>query len=265
VLQALAEAGSQDERLSTYYTFHRTLIQVLNEAKARISATLELADGEALRARVAQGLPLVSFGQLPVEESSFAELVAAVAQLLVEYNPDLAQQTLPESTSERRALAQRRFEENQASNQSSDSQDQLSLTQMAVDQALKPYLEWAAEQVLPHLEQEDWKRDFCPVCGGAPDFAALEGEAGARHLLCSRCSSQWLYPRVKCPFCGTTDHARIFYYPSEDGVYRLYVCQECRHYLKTIDLREAPGRVLLPVERITTVAMDAAARSEGYK
>jgi FdhE protein len=263
-LQALAKAGSQDERLSTYYGLHRTLIQILNEAKARISAKLELADTEALQARVAQGLPLVSFDQLPVEESSFAELVSTVAQLLVDHNPDLAQQTLPESTAECHALARRRFEENQARNQSSGSQDQLTLTQMAVDQALKPYLEWAAEQVLPHVEQENWKQDHCPVCGGAPDFAALEGAAGARHLLCSRCNSQWLYPRVKCPFCGATDHAKIFYYPSEDGVYRLYVCQDCRRYLKTIDLREAPGEVLLPVERITSVAMDAAARSEGY-
>jgi FdhE protein len=264
-LQALAEAGSQDERLSTYYGFQRTLIRALNEAKAGVSATLELADKEALQARVAQGLPLVSFDQLPVEEVRFAELVSTVAQLLVEHDPDLTQQALPESTAECYALARGRFEENQARNQDSGSQDQLTLTQMAVDQALKPYLEWAAEQVLPYVEQEHWKRDYCPVCGGAPDFAALEGKAGARHLLCSRCSSQWLYPRVKCPFCGTIDHARILYYPSDDGIYRLYVCQECRRYLKTIDLREAQGEVLLPVERITTVAMDAAARSEGYK
>jgi FdhE protein len=102
------------------------------------------------------------------------------------------------------------------------------------------------------------------VCGGAPDLAALEAETGARHLLCSRCNSKWLYPRVKCPFCGTTDHAKLAYYPSEDGVYRLYVCRGCRRYLKTVDLREVQREVLLPVERITTVAMDAAARNEGY-
>jgi FdhE protein len=263
-LQALAEAESQDERLSAYYAFHRTLLQLLNQARAGISATLELADEEALRARVVQGLPLVSFDQLPVEERGFAELVSTVAQLLLDYDPDLTQQTLPESSAECYALALRRFEENQATNEGHRGQDQPSLTQMAVDLALKPYLEWAAEQVLHYVEQEHWKRGYCPVCGGAPDLAALEAETGARHLLCSRCSSKWLYPRVKCPFCTTTDHAKIFYYPSDDGVYRLYVCQECRRYLKTIDLREVEGEALLPVERITTVAMDAAARSEGY-
>ena len=31
--------------------------------------------------------------------------------------------------------------------------------------------------------------------------------------------------------CDTTDYAKIVYYPSEDGIYRLYVCQECRQHL----------------------------------
>jgi FdhE protein len=263
-LQALAEAGSQDERLSTYYAFHRALLQVLNQARVEISATLELADEEGLRARIAQGLPLVSFDQLPVEERSFARLVSTIAQLLLNHDPDLTEHELPEYSAEWYALARRRFEENQVTQEGYIGQDQPSLAQMAVDLALKPYLEWAAERVLHHVEQEHWKRGYCPVCGGAPDFAALETETGARHLLCSRCSSKWLFPRVKCPFCGTTDHTKLFYYPSEDGVYRLYVCMECRRYLKTIDLREVQREVLLPAERITTVAMDAAARSEGY-
>jgi FdhE protein len=199
-----------------------------------------------------------------VEERGFAELVSTVAQLLLDYDPDLTQQTLPESSAECYALALRRFEENQATNEGYRGPDQPSLTQVAIDLALKAYLEWAAEQVQHYVEQEHWKRGYCPVCGGAPDFASLEAESGARHLLCSRCSSKWLYPRVKCPFCTTTDHTKLFYYPSEDGVYRLYVCQACRRYLKTIDLRQVQREVLLPVERITTVAMDAAARSEGY-
>jgi formate dehydrogenase maturation protein FdhE len=263
-LQALAEAESQDERLSTYYAFHRTLLQVLSRAKAGISATLELAYEEALQARVDQGQPLVAFGQLPVEEHGFSSLVSTVAKLLIDYDSDLAQQTVFGTPAECVALAQRRFEENQLMNRQSGEQGEPSLTEAAVDLALRPYLEWAAEQVVPYVEQGLWRRGYCPVCGGAPDFAALDAETGARHLLCSRCNSQWLYHRLGCPFCGTTEYAKLFYYPDEDGVYRLYVCQGCRRYLKTIDLREVQGEVLLPVERITTVAMDAAARSEGY-
>jgi formate dehydrogenase maturation protein FdhE len=69
---------------------------------------------------------------------------------------------------------------------------------------------------------------------------------------------------MRCPFCGTADHTKLSYYPGENGVYRLYVCGECSRYLKTVDLREVGREVLLPVERITTIAMDAAARKAGY-
>ena len=83
-------------------------------------------------------------------------------------------------------------------------------------------------------------------------------------MLCSRCSSQWPYRRVGCPFCGTDDHTKLSYYLSEDEVYRLYVCQACRRYLKVLDQRKVGRQVLLPVERVRTVGMDVAAQQEGY-
>ena len=117
---------------------------------------------------------------------------------------------------------------------------------------------------MPHEDQTHWTQIYCPVCGGAPDLASRGEESGARHLLCSRCNGQWLYRRMSCPFCGATDHTKLSYYPSEDEVYRLYVCQECRRYLKTVDLRKATRAISLPVERVATIAMDAGAQKEGY-
>ena len=55
------------------------------------------------------------------------------------------------------------------------------------------------------------------------------------------------------------------YYLDEEKVYRLYVCEECRCYLKAIDLRQVGRPVLFPVERLTTLNMDLAARQEGYQ
>jgi len=273
ILRALDDAGTKNPDLSAYYEFHRTLLQILNQTGAEISGALELvlsiaevmADEEALQARLLQGLPLLSFAQLPVKAERFAKLVSTVAQLLMGYAPDLAGHTVPGSPAECLALAQQRFEEGQATGEQSEEQSEATLTQMSVDLALKPYLEWAAEQVLPYVDQQRWRRSYCPICGGAPDFATLDAEVGTRYLLCSRCNSQWLYRRLGCPFCETTDHTKLVYYSSEDGVYRLYVCQECQRYLKTIDLRQVGRAVLLPVERVTTVAMDVAARQEGYR
>lgn len=275
ILKGLDKAALEDPVLSAYYELHRTLLHTLAEARTGMSATLEMVDGEALQARLLQGLPLLSFGQVPLEAERFAELVSTVAGVLRESNPDLGGETVPDSPAECLTLARQRFAAGQAGAEQAgegqarpgrgEEQSGASLAEVVVDLALKPYLQWAAEQVLPHIDQERWKRGYCPVCGGAPDFACLEENAGARHLVCSRCSSQWLYHRLECPFCGTDDHTKLFYYTSEDEAYRLYVCQACRRYLKVVDLRRVGRQVLLPVERITTVAMDVAARQEGYR
>jgi FdhE protein len=265
ILQALEEAEAKAPDLSAYYEYHRALFQLLDQAQGEISGVLEMVDEEALQARLLQGLPLLSFDQLPVEADRFAGLVSDVAQVLSTYDETLAGQAVPDSPTECLALARRRFAEGQADGEQDSAQDEATLAQMAVDLALRPYLAWAAEQVLPHVNQGLWKRGCCPVCGGAPDFAILDAETGARHLLCSRCDSQWRYRRLGCPFCDVADYARFVYYPGEGGVYRLYVCRECQRYLKTIDLRETARTVLLPVERVTTVAMDVAARQEGYR
>ncbi len=262
--QALAEAAQREPDLAPYYDLHRALLELEERAGEEITATLEMADEEALRARVSQGLPLLSFAQLPLEANRFAALATAIAQTLTDYEVETEDQTLPADTAAWASLAQQRFEAGQTIGEPREKPGEVALAQMAADVALKPYLAWAAEQVMPHVDQERWKRGHCPVCGGAPDLATLEEESGARHLVCSRCNSEWLYGRLGCPFCSDSDHTKIAYYPSEDRVYRLYVCHECQRYLKTIDLREAGREVLLPVERITTVAMDAAAQQEGY-
>ena len=309
ISEALAEAAQREPDLAPYYEFHRTLLELQEKAQEEIAATLELADQQTLQARLLQGLPQISFVQLPIETERFADLAMAIAQALKDYYapestfpPATAGGTggrLPAQAAEWVSLAQKQFEENQVCPEHSrgtgpetvsvspyplvpaSSSPPVSvspcpsvryrvppcptLAEMAADMALKPYLVWAAEQMLPHLDQEQWRRGYCPVCGGTPDFAFLSGESGARYLLCARCNSQWLYRRMGCPFCGNNDYTGIVYYPSDDGVYRLYLCKACHRYLKTIDLRKTNRqKLLVEVERITTVAMDMAAQQEGY-
>ena len=138
----------------------------------------------------------------------------------------------------------------------------LDLTRTAAGFILVPYLQWASEVIMPRIGQGLWHCAYCPVCGGTPSFAALTGEFGSRTLLCSRCNGEWSYRRVGCPFCEGGDSQT--FYPSEDGKYRLYLCESCHRYLKTIDLREAGVDVCLPVECLVTVAMDLAAQEKGY-
>jgi FdhE protein len=272
IIDQLAEVAEKYPDLAGFYAFHQTVLRLQSEAKAEIRATLELADERALKARSRRGLPLLSFAELPIEAERFGRLAGALSAVLVEQDPDLEGQPLPGEADEWLGLAQKRFEEGQVSNATPDAfeedgeeEPKPGLAELAADLALQPYLQWAADQILPHVEQEWWKRQYCPVCGGPPDFGLLEEAAGARHLICSRCNSEWLFRRLGCAFCDNSDFSKLVYYPSDDEVYRLYVCQACNRYLKAVDLRKTQRRVLPEVERIASVAMDVAAQQEGYK
>jgi FdhE protein len=127
---------------------------------------------------------------------------------------------------------------------------------------MAPYLQRASDALLPHLDLTLWGHGHCPICGGRPNFAVLEEEKGARRLVCSRCNSLWPYARFGCPLCGSKEKQQ--YFPSEDGVYRLYVCPDCNRYLKLMDLRGVYREMYPAVERLLTVGMDLAAHQEGY-
>jgi formate dehydrogenase maturation protein FdhE len=136
------------------------------------------------------------------------------------------------------------------------------LVNLAVGFALSPYLQKAAEILLPLIDMNEWQRSFCPICGGIPVFAVLDREGGGRSLFCPRCHGLWAYRRTTCPFCERDED--VIYYPSEDQVYRLYVCRSCNRYIKTIDLRRTEREAILPVERILTVSMDLGAQQAGH-
>lgn len=130
---------------------------------------------------------------------------------------------------------------------------------------LAPSLRRAAEAIQPWLQEISWQRGICPVCGGTPDFAVLERENGVRRLFCSRCDTGWRFPRIQCPFCGTTDPAYLAYFTADDPQYRLYVCEACHRYLKAVDRRLAVRSFDLDAERIGTLWLDVLAQQKGYE
>lgn len=127
------------------------------------------------------------------------------------------------------------------------------------------FLKSFAAEAAKQLELDKWNKGYCPVCGDSPAMARLTENRGKRKLQCSRCETQWDYPRLGCPFCGTTDTDRISFMRLEDNKkYRLYLCDECKSFLKTVDEREN-GETDLFCEDIATLDLDRLAVSEGYR
>jgi len=259
-LNALETAKARQDDLSTYLDFYIALLHEQFQFKARLVDEPGVHDETIRQQRLQDGVAQLTFEQLGLEAEPLAALAVRLWDVMVSHNPEWAGQRDPLDPDELLALARQEFE-SQAPFRSPPSTDP-TLNQTLTRMALSPYLQRAAEVILPLLDLSAWRRGYCPVCGGQPHFSALRGE-GERSLLCSRCNAEWPFARMQCPFCGNADHSKLAYYADDDGVYRLYVCQACHRYLKTIDLRQAEGRVLA-VEPILTMGMDLSAREKGY-
>ena len=139
------------------------------------------------------------------------------------------------------------------------------LTASVLQAVFYPTLSNYASELMPLVQQDFWSRNYCPVCGGSPDFSFLDKERGSRWLLCNRCDGQWIFHRLVCPFCNNDDRNSLAYFTNDTGLYRLYVCDKCHRYIKTVDLRKTESDILLPMERILTLEMDKQAYDSNYK
>lgn len=132
--------------------------------------------------------------------------------------------------------------------------------------SLKPSITLCAEQLSVYLDKEDlWQQGYCPICGSPPVLSMLQGE-GKRFLICSFCWHKWPVKRAFCPFCNTHDNKTFHYFFSEEEKeYRVYTCDSCKKYIKTIDTKKAERTIYPPMEQIVTLHLDMKASEMGYK
>jgi FdhE protein len=68
-----------------------------------------------------------------------------------------------------------------------------------------------------------------------------------------------------CLFCGTPDQKKLKYlFVNEDQRRRIYVCDNCRKYIKITDCKGQAEEMVLPLEDLFTSYLDEAAQREGY-
>ena len=108
----------------------------------------------------------------------------------------------------------------------------------------------------------------CPHCGWPPQLGVLRDEPevkGRRLLLCSLCSSEWVFPRSTCPSCGEVRPDQLQYHVTDYWPHiRIEECCSCHTYLKAVDLRE-DGMAVPVVDELASVELDLWARDEGME
>ena len=91
-------------------------------------------------------------------------------------------------------------------------------------------------------------------------------EEGARFLVCSACGYEWRFNRLKCPFCEheASAGAKYFFTEKEGKAYRIDVCEKCKRYIKTVDVKELGEDIIPLIEDAGTLYLDVLAQKEGY-
>ena len=111
----------------------------------------------------------------------------------------------------------------------------------------------------------EWDKGYCPVCGSMPELSLFE-ENGKRFLICGFCSHKWASKRMYCPFCENSDHETLQYYSIDDEEeYRVDVCEKCKKYIKTIDIKKTTRTIYAPLEIRSTPYIDIKFEEMGYK
>ncbi len=246
------------------------LLDAQRRVQARVPLPWSQTDRVWLTAQIAAGRPVVRFGDIPIDWTEFRLSLRQTADILrrheaLEHDDHQRILALARSADELQPLVTQWYEstsravgaEAPASNAPAAAYTQV----LAL--AIRPFLARSAEALEQQGDFSTWHRGDCPFCGWEPDFAVVT-PSGDRRLICGRCTAQWTFGSYTCPFCANDDRLQITSFATRDGRYRVYACDACKRYLKAYDARSASRPVLVGVDTIATLPLDAAAQQRGY-
>jgi len=246
------ESTSLPESIELYVRLNRLHL----EARQQIRLKETRPSQNDIDERVGLGIIALKFEELQPDWATVEDLFRKALTIIGEYSP---------SIDERSAFPLRQIVKSWYNKQSfpHDGMDE-DIINVAVHTAVKPFLAGRAQDLLSMIKQERWRKGYCPICGGTPNFAYLDAENGARRLCCPRCDAEWLFQRLECPFCGNSDQKKLAFFSDEKGLYRVYTCEGCKGYLKAVDMRKGGTDIVIPLEWIRTLDLDRQACERGY-
>ncbi len=253
---------------------HLALLEVHRRVQARAAVPWMEFSPDRVRRAQDEGTPLLRFADLPLDWTEFRLVFRQTADVLrrfdaLESDDHRAIQAVSRDGNALDPFVVRWFNATAAPGTAGAAPpSKAPVSQDAMDQvlalAMRPFLERCVELIQQRVDFTAWRRGFCPLCGGEPEFAVLTS-SGGRLLICGRCTARWPFGDAVCPFCGNDNRAALPSFGSPDGRYRLYACDACRRYLKAYDARQGGRPVMLALDSVATLPLDAAAVGRGYR
>ena len=269
----LKQIKASQPELASAVDMQLALVDMQRRVQGRVPLPWIQVDPEWLRAQQTAGRPLVRFRDIPLEWTDFRLTFRQTADILqrfealerADYNKIVA---LGREGNALETLVTNWYDATSRVDAANDTKVRiLAEAPAALDQvlllALRPFLARCAEALTERVDLGSWKHGHCPFCGWEPEFAVITPSAD-RRLICGRCLAQWMFAPLACPFCANDDRALITSFATRDGRYRVAACDVCRRYIKAYDARKAQRPVMVAVDTIATLPLDAAAMQRGY-
>jgi hypothetical protein len=279
ILAGLDALCMEQPELASAAAYYRLVLPVLKEAQATVPP-FALDETRAAQ-KIEGGEPLLVGEDLPFTTpviSVLFERICECMEIAADITSDIERAQSPKINHIRRVIAAKESRllslinasicgdtgclERLAKNQGMD----FPLLQVVVQNCLKPYLHvW--REGLAATDIALWKKGNCPFCGNWPALAELQGPQRARHLRCGLCGADWVYNRLQCVYCGTTEINSLGLIQVGEAPVKLSIqtCDACQGYLKTVVALEAAHADLLPVEDLATMSLDLIASQRGYR
>lgn len=223
------------------------LIKLRIDARKRMKA--KPVSPELRQKRLSEGEPLVRREELDVDFKDAVRHWRALEEIFKEKG--IAEDALPDAEAYIRKCMEEGSSESVASH-------------FMLLEVLKPFYEAYAEVYGKEIDNAEWVRPYCYVCGSPPDMAVLAGDGGKRYLCCRLCDTRWWYARLRCPYCGNEDVERLVTISLEnEPAGMVHACTACSSYLKVFDTR-VQEELFLELEDLRTGHLDEMARREGF-
>lgn len=247
--------------------FYRDLEQISLPENA---ITFTVSSSDLLRSAHDENTgPLINICPPQVKAADFFGILFQVSDIIKKNYPDRTteivqiESALPVSPAEQEALVANMFIPGINLLASLPQELPADTFGLLFNHTVKLFMRQYVEKALPFSDLEHWHKGICPICGGLPSFALLEKDNGARYLYCGFCEIKWRFQRLGCPFCYSSASQFITVEGMEK--YRIYVCDDCHSYIKTIDEKRTGAKeVNLFLEDINTLHLDLLAMREGY-
>ncbi|MFH1080105.1 MAG: formate dehydrogenase accessory protein FdhE [Pseudomonadota bacterium] len=136
---------------------------------------------------------------------------------------------------------------------------------LLLHQLIRIILEKRSQDAAERIKDIGWTKGSCPVCGAFPTIALIEEKITRRWLHCSRCSHDWLFSRVICPYCeNEAQQGMNFFYVETRAQESAFTCDQCKRYLITLNQVSDLHDHDLDVSAISLVHMDVIMQEKGF-